>query len=263
MIAKILNKMPAKNWELATEGVGIKPHKNVNLLIKQLIQRFVKGKQPVAGAFNQQNKNVNLLIKQLIQKFVKGKQPVVRAFGNPGQMNFPFEGFKIKEAGGGGDCFYRSIMEALGVGSGQFGELRKSAAENAKKFSEKLNRIISGLEAPTGSDIHLMNHLAAESPTGDASSYINSLIKEISLNGKLGGTHTAPFCARALGKQIFIYLKGTDGNLKVYGFDKDGRVLYWRDNVTAEILAQNHNRDRVNIWHNGRNHFQAIVPNNR
>ena len=255
--------MPAKNWELATEGVGIKPHKNVNLLIKQLIQRFVKGKQPVAGAFNQQNKNVNLLIKQLIQKFVKGKQPVVRAFGNPGQMNFPFEGFKIKEAGGGGDCFYRSIMEALGVGSGQFGELRKSAAENAKKFSEKLNRIISGLEAPTGSDIHLMNHLAAESPTGDASSYINSLIKEISLNGKLGGTHTAPFCARALGKQIFIYLKGTDGNLKVYGFDKDGRILHWRDNVAAEILAQNHNRDRVNIWHNGRNHFQAIVPNNR
>ena len=154
-------------------------------------------------------------------------------------------------------------MEALGVGSKKFMKLRKSAAKNAKKFSEKLNRIISGLEAPTVSDIDIMNHLAAESPTGDASSYINFLIKKISLKGKLGGTRTAPFCARALGKQIFIYLKGTDGNLKVYGFDKDGRVLYWRDNVTAEILAQSRRRDRVNIWHNGANHFQAIVPNNR
>ena len=259
MIAKILNKMPAKDWGLAS----IKQNKNGNMLVRQLIQRLIKGKQPVAGAFNQQIKNVNLLIKQLIQRFVKGKQPVVRAFGNPGQMNFPFEGFKIKEAGGGGDCFYRSIMEALGVGSGQFGELRKLAAENAKKFSEKLNRIRSGIEAPSESDIDIMDHLAAESPTRDASSYINALIKEISLKGKLGGSHTAPFCARALGKQIFIYLKGTDGNLKVYGFDKDGRILHWRDNVTAEILAQSRSRDRVNIWHNGANHFQAIVPNNR
>lgn len=247
MIAKILNKMPAKNWELATEGVGIKPHKNVNLLIKQLIQRFVKG-----------------------------KQPVLRAFGNPGQMNFPFEGFKIKEAGGGGDCFYRSIMEALGVGSGQFGELRKLAAENAKKFSEKLNRIRSGIEAPTGSDTALINHLhyqliaerinniqISPSKIDNAIAYINFIIKEISLNGKLGGTHTAPFCARALWKQIFIYLKGGDGNLKVFGFDKDGNILHWRDNVTAEILAQSHSGGRVNIWHNGANHFQAIVPNNR
>lgn len=241
MIAKILNKMPAKNWELATEGVGIKPHKNGKLFAKKAI----KGKQ----------------LKNRSAK--KAKNIKTKASKNPGQLDFPLKGFKIKEAGGGGDCFYRSVMEALGVGSKEFIKLRKSAAKNAKKFSEKLNRIISGLEAPSGSDIHLMNHLAAESPTGDASSYINSLIKEISLNGKLGGTHTAPFCARALGKQIFIYLKGTDGNLKVFGFDKDGRRLYDRDDVTAEILAQNHNRDRVNIWHNGRNHFQAIVPNNR
>ena len=241
MIGRILNMFPARNWIFDVKGGNIKPHKKVKLFAKKAIN----GKQ----------------LKNRSAK--KAKNIKTKASKKAGQKNFPLKGFRIKEAGGGGDCFYRSIMEALGVGSGQFGELRKSAAENAKKFSEKLNRIISGLEAPTGSDIHLMNHLAAESPTGDASSYINSLIKEISLNGKLGGTHTAPFCARALGKQIFIYLKGTDGNLKVYGFDKDGRVLYWRDNVTAEILAQSRSRDRVNIWHNGANHFQAIVPNNR
>ena len=204
-----------------------------------------------------------MLVKQLIQRLIKGKQPAARVFGNPGQMDFPLKGFRIKEAGGGGDYFYRSVMEVLGVGSEQFGELRKSAAENAKKFSEKLNRIISGLEAPTVSDSDIMSYLAAESPTGDASSYINSLIKEISSKGEWGGTHTAPFCARALGKQIFIYLKGTDGNLKVFGFDKDGRRLYDGADVTAEILAQSRSRGRVNIWHNGANHFQAIVPNNR
>ena len=204
MIAKILNKMPAKDWGLASikqnkngnmlvrqliqrlikgkqpvVGAFNQQNKNGNILVRQLIQRLIKGKQPAVGAFNQQNKNVNMLVRQLIQRLVKGKQPVVGAFGNPGQMDFPLKGFRIKEAGGGGDCFYRSVMEALGVGSEKFMKLRKSAANNAKKFSEKLNRIISGFEAPTGSDTDIMSHLAAESPTGDASSYINALIKEI------------------------------------------------------------------------------------
>ena len=241
MIGRISDMFPVRNWIFDVKGGNIKPHKNGKLFAKKAI----KGKQ----------------LKNRSAK--KAKNIKTKASKNPGQMNFPFEGFKIKEAGGDGDCFYRSIMEALGVGSGQFGELRKSAAENAKEFSEKLNRIRSGLEEPSGSDIDIMDQLAEESPTGDASSYINSLIKGISLKGEWGGIHTAPFCARALGKQIFIYLKGTDGKLKVFGFDKDGRVLYWRDNVTAEILAQSRSRDRVNIWHNGANHFQAIVPNNR
>jgi hypothetical protein len=254
MIDKILDMFPARNWIFDVKGGKIKPHKNGKLFAKKAI----KGKQ----------------LKNRSAK--KAKNIKTKASKNPGQMNFPFEGFKIKEAGGDGDCFYRSIMEALGVGSGQFGELRKSAADNAKKFSEKLNRIRSGLEAPTGSDIHLMNHLhyrleaekvnnvqISPSKIDNAIAYTNFLIKEISLKGKLGGTHTAPFCARALGKQIFIYLKGTDGNLKVFGFDKDGRRLYDRADVTAEILAQSRSRDRVNIWHNGANHFQAIVPNNR
>lgn len=180
--------MPAKDWGLAS----IKQNKNGNMLVRQLIQRLIKGKQPVARTFNQQNKNGNMLVKQLIQRLIKGKQPVVRAFGNPGQKNSPLKGFRIKEAGGGGDCFYRSVMEALGVGSKKFIKLRKSAAENAKKFSEKLNRIRSGLEAPTGSDIALINHLhyqlmserinniqISPSKIDNAIAYTNFLIKEI------------------------------------------------------------------------------------
>ena len=254
MIDKILDMFPARNWIFDVKGGNIKPHKKVKLFAKKAIN----GKQ----------------LKNRSAK--KAKNIKTKASKKAGQKNFPLKGFRIKEAGGGGDCFYRSIMEALGVGSEQFMKLRKSAADNAKKFSEKLNRIRSGLESPTGSDIPLIDHLhyqliserinkiqISTSKIDNAIAYTNFLIKEISLKGKLGGTHTAPFCARALGKQIFIYLKGTDGNLKVYGFDKDGRVLYWRDNVTAEILAQSRSRDRVNIWHNGANHFQAIVPNNR
>ena len=212
MIDKILDMFPARNWIFDVKGGKIKPHKNGKLFAKKAI----KGKQ----------------LKNRSAK--KAKNIKIKASKKEAQKKFPLKGFRIKEAGGGGDCFYRSVMEALGVGSKKFMKLRKSAAENAKKFSEKLNRIRSGLEAPSGSDIDIMNQLAAESPTGDASSYINSLIKEISSKGEWGGTHTAPFCARALGKQ-----------------------------VTAEILAQSRSRDRVNIWHNGANHFQAIVPNNR
>jgi len=37
--------------------------------------------------------------------------------------------------------------------------------------------------------------------------------------------------------------------------------LYSGNNVTAEILAQDHSSDRINIWYEN-NHFQAIVPNN-
>ena len=256
---------PARNWIFDVKGGKIKPHKNGKLFAKKAI----KGKQ-LKNRSAKPHKNGKLFAKKAIKgkqlknrSAKKAKNIKIKASKKEAQKKFPLKGFRIKEAGGGGDCFYRSVMEALGVGSKKFMKLRKSAAENAKKFSEKLNRIRSGLEAPSGSDIDIMNQLAAESPTGDASSYINSLIKEISSKGEWGGTHTAPFCARALGKQIFIYLKGTDGNLKVFGFDKDGRRLYDRDDVTAEILAQSRSRDRVNIWHNGANHFQAIVPNNR
>ena len=241
MIDRILDMFPARNWIFDVKGGNIKPHKKVKLFAKKAIN----GKQ----------------LKNRSAK--KAKNIKTKASKKAGQKNFPLKGFRIKEAGGGGDCFYRSVMEALGVSSKKFMKLRKSAANNAKKFSEKLNRIESGLEAPTVSDSDIISYLAAESPTDDASSYINSLIKEISSKGEWGGTHTAPFCARALGKQIFIYLKGTDGNLKVFGFDKDGRRLYDGADVTAEILAQSRSRGRVNIWHNGANHFQAIVPNNR
>jgi hypothetical protein len=185
------------------------------------------------------------------------------------------KGFRIKEAGGSGDRFYKSVMEDKESKSEKFEELRKLAAENANEFLKKLEDIRQNMCDSDESEKFLINYYddllrddskkdksikIDTSPVVNAITFVKKLAKEIFEKGEMGGTGTAPFCARTLGTPVFIYSHGKDSSINITAFDETGKTP--DDNDLTEAIANSLGKSVIRIWHNGANHFQAIVPNN-
>ena len=193
--------------------------------------------------------------------------------------NIP-NGYKLVDAGGNGNCFYRSIAHIVRGNKNNYLSIRNSAAKIASNLEEK----VKGLKETYGIDYNhklgdldegMLNYAFGNIPfmniirqgfgyakngnietIGDALHVLKKIRESLSTDRKEGGEAELYFISVAIGKPVVIY----DNNGNVTGYSPTlspilGRFLGQED---ISMLGN----DKVMVYREGvgdNGHFQALV----
>ena len=171
--------------------------------------------------------------------------------------------YEVKDAGGSGNCLFRSILFSLGQDPNTFMNLRKGATKEAKDYLRHLENIRDKKTEKTSGDDSIMGNI--NSIGGKNTNDINTIIKNLKsiireVDGKNQDTelYVLPFVARHLKKAIVVYGKREGKDCVQYAVDENGVEFTTNPNRIIDLLFQ---KDCVKIYHDGKRHFQAIIVN--
>ena len=171
--------------------------------------------------------------------------------------------YEVKDAGGSGNCLFRSILFSLGQDPNTFMNLRKGAAKEAKDYLKYLENIRDKKAEKTSDDDSIIGNI--NSIGGKNTNDINTIIKNLKsiireVDGKNQDTelYVLPFVARHLKKAIVVYGKRDGKDCVQYAVNENGVEFTTNPNRIIDLLFQ---KDCVKIYHDGKKHFQAIRVN--
>lgn len=171
--------------------------------------------------------------------------------------------YEVKDAGGSGNCLFRSILFSLGQDPNTFMNLRNGAEKEAGDYLRHLENIRDKKAKKTPDDDSIIGNI--NSIGGKNTNDINTIIKNLKsiikeVDGKNQDTelYVLPFVARHLKKAIVVYGKRDGKDCVQYAVDENGVEFTTNPNKVVDLLFQ---KDCVKIYHNGNKHFQAIRVN--
>lgn len=171
--------------------------------------------------------------------------------------------YEVKDAGGSGNCLFRSILFSLGQDPNTFMNLKNVTAKEAKDYLRHLENIRDKKAEKTSDDDSIIGNI--NSIGGKNTNDINTIIKNLKsiireVDGKNQDTelYVLPFVARHLKKAIVVYGKRDGKDCVQYAVNENGIEFTTNPNRIVDLLFQ---KDCVKIYHDGKRHFQAISVN--
>lgn len=171
--------------------------------------------------------------------------------------------YEVKDAGGSGNCLFRSILFSLGQDPNTFMNLRKGAAKEAKDYLRHLENIRDKKAKKTSDDDSIMGNI--NSISGKNIDDINiviknlrSIMREVRVRNRDTELYALPFVARHLKKAIIVYGKREGKDCVQYAVDENGVEFTTNPNKIVDFIFL---KDCVKIYHDGQKHFKAIRVN--
>ena len=171
--------------------------------------------------------------------------------------------YEVKDAGGSGNCLFRSILFSLGQDPNTFMNLRNGAEKEAGDYLRHLENIRDKKAEKTSDDDSIIGNI--NSIGGKNTNDINTIIKNLKsiireVDGKNQDTelYVLPFVARHLKKAIVVYGKRDGKDCVQYAVNENGVEFTTNPNRIVDLLFQ---KDCVKIYHDGEKHFQVISVN--